>query len=256
MAQDNQIGLWDVTTQKETRQLHGLDGGVLSLAGSANENILASINIDRNSIFGTASCVTMHPHTVRVYNAATCREMWKVAGLDPTFKRAAFSPDGKLLALMPGPDCRTTIKLLDASTGKELRTIRTGKREEYSDSCSAFTFSPTGKTLASVFEAREVDFWDVASGRKLRNLFNVNGHLRSIAFSSSGNELAVGGIISHSEPFGVALYETASGRRLWQAAGHAAMVNCVAFSPSGKYFATASDDGTALIWVLPPEVRR
>jgi hypothetical protein len=65
----------------------------------------------------------------------------------------AFSPDGKILASGSWDD---TVKLWDAATGEEVRTL-----SGYRSAASCVAFSPDGKTLASGSEDGTVKLWDV-----------------------------------------------------------------------------------------------
>src|SRR5262249_16873152 len=74
----------------------------------------------------------------------------------------AWSPDGRVLATC-GYD--RLIKLWDAATGKELRTLK-----DHSDSVYGVTFSPDGRLLASASADRAVKVWNVATGGRLYTL--------------------------------------------------------------------------------------
>jgi hypothetical protein len=68
-------------------------------------------------------------------------------------------------------------------------------------------------------------------------------HVTGVAFSPSGQTLAVGG-----GDGSLVLYETATGRRRHAFAGHAKAVDSVAFSPDGSLLAASSVDAPALLW--------
>ena len=95
-----------------------------------------------------------------------------------------LSADGKLLAL-PQHD---HIRLLDATTGKELRSLA-----GLSD-IRTVALSSDGRLLAaSGYDPPEVHIWDTATGTILARLTGHRGRISSVAFSGDGRTLATGG---------------------------------------------------------------
>jgi pimeloyl-ACP methyl ester carboxylesterase len=114
------------------------------------------------------------------------------AGLAQQFDppRAVPSPDGSLLATGHWDG---TLKLIDATTGKELITLQKGigrKEAEISaeNMLPTISFSPDGKMLASHRANEDVRVWDVANGEQVATF---EGHGQLLAFSSDGKLLAV-----------------------------------------------------------------
>jgi WD40 repeat protein len=118
---------------------------------------------------------------VRLYDARTGRET-DLAGHHDFASGLSFSPDGELLA---SASVDGTIKLWDASTGREVETLP-GHRTEATD----VAFSPDGRTLASVGYEESVKFWHLATGRELLSVESprAGSYLR---FSPDGLRLAV-----------------------------------------------------------------
>ncbi len=70
--------------------------------------------------------------------------------------------------------------------------------------------------------------------------------VRSLAFTSDGAVLAAAG--GNSDDFAVHIWDVASGEAIGILGGHSGIVWDVAFSPDGQLLASASSDGTAIIW--------
>jgi WD40 repeat protein len=81
------------------------------------------------------------------------------AGLEGRPGRAAFSADGRLLAVAPS---RRLVKLLDASTWEELATLTPPSPQEVSWLC----FRPDGGQLAVATAHRQIHLWDIHGIRR------------------------------------------------------------------------------------------
>jgi WD40 repeat protein len=91
-----------------------------------------------------------------------------------------FSPDGRWLA--SGTD---GLKLWDIETGRELRSLPTGR-------ASRAAFSPDGRMLATDTSDDTLRLWEVATGGE-RHRFTGHsgiGGVRSLAFAPDGRTLA------------------------------------------------------------------
>jgi hypothetical protein len=107
---------------------------------------------------------------------------------------AAYSPDGKLLALARGGEVNGLngkVFLLDAATGKKLRELAPG----HLDGATDLAFSPDGKYLASSGRDTVVKLWNTADGKLVRQLGKGRGGqfkdwIHAVSFSADGNWLA------------------------------------------------------------------
>ncbi|MEU3601563.1 hypothetical protein ABZ714_22995 [Streptomyces sp. NPDC006798] len=145
---------------------------------------------------------------------------------------AAFSPDGRTLAT--GDDTHRVV-LWEAG----LRTPRATLRGHIGP-VRAVAFSPDGTTLATAGLDRTVVLWDAASGRRTATLTGHGTNVYSLAFThETPSRLVSGGengLVTLWDPSRIPL------------TGHGDRVNRVAFSPDGRTLASASSDGTAILW--------
>ncbi|HLK60414.1 MAG TPA: AAA-like domain-containing protein [Chthonomonadaceae bacterium] len=151
---------------------------------------------------------------------------------------AAFSPDGKLLAI--GEEHGGKVVLWDVVLQKQIAEIPMDLRPNQGS--IAAIFSPDSKTLAAAGgDPAMIIIYDIASGRQVAHFEHSNA-AAGIAFSPDGKMLAAANWQGR-----VYLWDIATGKQtVWWA--HAKSVNDVAFSPDGKTLASGSDDDTVKLW--------
>jgi WD40 repeat protein len=109
---------------------------------------------------------------------------------------AAYSPDGKLLALGRGGEVdglNGKVFLVDPATGKKQRELTPGHEYGVTD----LAFHPDGRHLASAGRDTLVRIWDTGSGKLVKELGKPRGGqfkdwACAVTFSADGRWLAVG----------------------------------------------------------------
>jgi WD40 repeat protein len=154
---------------------------------------------------------------------------------------AAFSPDGKLLAIgfthwaQNAGEGYSEVRLFDLK-GKLVKTLeKTGPGAVHP------VFSPDGKTLAVGNRNYETQLFDVATGKLLHKL--DRRMTQEVAFRSDGKVLA-GGYVDGT----VALWDVATGKLLHSEPSGCKEIYSVDWSPKGDVLATSGREGKIILW--------
>jgi RNA polymerase sigma factor (sigma-70 family) len=180
--------------------------------------------------------------TVRLWQAATGKEVPELGPHDRAAVSVAFSPDGKLVAT--GTWFGSTY-IWDAASGKQLH-----KLPGSGGGVTAVAFSPDSSALAvggSAFDS--VRLFDVVTGEERSSfsggkpsLASQNTPDTSVAFAPDGKVLAA----AHGDV--VRLWQVDTGKLDRQLKGRGGRVYTIAFAPGGKLLACGGHDGTIRLW--------
>ena len=220
-SEEGTIQLWDVRTRRRLGAPLRHPGDVTDVVFSRDGRKLASFGRERSLV---------------VWNVAR-RTRIGAAPRGTTYTAAAFSPDGRTLAVADN----RTIQLLDSRLQFRLAEPLAG----HADLITNLAYSPDGRLLASSSYDDTVRLWDVrkrsAFGTPLAGFFDW---VHSVAFSPDGRTLAAAGRDEYVQFWNVRTKQTLGD----PLEGHSEWVNSVAFSPDGRTLASAADDGDVLLW--------
>ena len=118
--------------------------------------------------------------TIKIWDAATGREMQTLKGHRGWVTSVAFSADSKLV--VSGSD-NSTIKIWDAATGRETQTLK-----GYRSWVTSVAFSADSKLMVSGSGDSTIKIWDVATGQEMQTLA-IGTILHNISFDITGAHL-------------------------------------------------------------------
>jgi WD40 repeat protein/Flp pilus assembly protein TadD len=223
-CRDGTVGLWDPTKGVEPRNL-STGSSAMWVCFSPDGRRLVSAHYD---------------HTVRVWDPATGQALRTYRGHTSPVLCVTFSGDGRRLASI---EASGTLRIWCALTGQDFLTIRGNTRWTW---CLAF--SPDGQRLATGLQDGTVRLWDLTSQQVSRILAGSWVRIPSLAFSPDGQRIigATPWSVRSATPHG-GVWDLVSGKTL-HTLEHKNPVRGVAYSPDGRWLATASDDRTAKLW--------
>ena len=208
------------------------------------------------AIFSADGCFALTKSSQALtYDAPANACLWDVAARRPVAEikelpsgnhfHARFSLDGAWIAISVDYE---TIRLLDGRTGEFQRELtipaRAGRKRDIFEEAISFAFSPDGRTLASGHVGVQVCLWDLRSGRLKRQIHADRDSVTALSFAPDGKSLAVG--TSYWEKFLV--YSLGRGARKRILRGHTGSLESIAYSPNGRWLASAADDGAVQLW--------
>ena len=178
---DKIIKRWDVSSGRELRAFGGHGFMVGALAFSPDGRTIVSGGAEREPTERDDGRIAFGEALVKLWDAASGRELRRLQGHRISVQTVAFSPDGRTIA--SGSEDQTT-KLWDAASGQELRTL-TG----HGAGVSAVRFSPDGRKIVTASGDHTLKLWDAATGRELHTFAGHVGPVWNVAFSPDGQTI-------------------------------------------------------------------
>ena len=196
------------------------DGKTLA---SGNGNSIILWNLTTGSISGSQSSV--------------CPIWRNSAGnsVEGEVSSLAFSENDSML--LAGCNSMANVRVFDAVTMKELRTLEDGSN----NSTNSMAFSPDGEVFASGGET--ITLWSTRSWNRIGTLKGHSMRINALAFSSSGKELASG-----STDRKVVIWDVPSCKMTQVLDGRSRSVQCLAFSGNDETLVSGGNFPSILFW--------
>jgi WD40 repeat protein len=170
---------------------------------------------------------------IKVWQAATGRNLLTLKGYTDDVRSVAYSSDGKRI-ISGGSE----VKVWDAQMGQGLSTL-----EDHADPVSSVAISPDGNHIISGSKDGTVKVWDTQSGQVLLTLKGHTGAVNSVAICPDGKR-----IVSGSDDQKLKVWDAATGEVLFTHWYNTQGVLGVAFSPDGKLIVSGNRDRSLRVW--------
>jgi WD40 repeat protein len=226
---DKNIILWDAHTYEPQDTLQGHRQGIVSVGFNRDSNYLVSRSLDDH---------------LKIWNfSASSYAELRVRGRVHIMFSAAFSPDGKVLAIACFED---TIILCNVQTGDPLLEL-SGGSEGYAD-VFCLAWSPDSAQIASgggIYEG-VMRIWDASKGTPVIGPWiGHSATVSCLSFDPLARFLVSG---SHDRTVRIWALRDGAAKVRHVLRGHKEQVNSVGVSPDSKVVVSGSNDGTIRMW--------
>jgi WD40 repeat protein len=228
---DRAVQVWDAQTGNVICTYREHTSNIIGVAWSPDGKHLASAG-------------SYHDATVRVWDASTGNTLVTYRGHPHFLHAVAWSPDGQRIASVGGAE--HGVQVWDAFSGSVLSTYRGHVGEALS-----VAWSPDGKRLVSYSGDGMMHAWKAGSGVPLLSLPTmsmVKSFFWWVEPALQRDWVGAAGIKGD-----VAIWDVATGERIYFYGGTDSGVNAVAWSPDGEQIVRAAKK---TIWTGRPEIKR
>ncbi|MCO5577428.1 hypothetical protein L7F22_031260 [Adiantum nelumboides] len=212
------------------RRLAHHRSSITGLALSPSGSSLASCSLD---------------HSVKLFSYPGGEFQSNVTRFTLPIRSVAFSITGSMLAAAGEDDGIKLISTIDSSI------VRVFKG--HNAPIVSLAFDPNNDYLASAGSDGTIMCWSLSSGKRVHTLYHAapntdlnNSCKNEVAWHPRGDVLAVPG---RKNGVDVVMYDRDTGEKVFSLkGGHSATVGFLAWSPNGKYIATAAGDNQVILW--------
>jgi WD40 repeat protein len=252
---DGKVFTWDAATGRALRQVEVRDDDLRRLGyyhgpmGAGRFQSLA-LSPDGKYVCGGNNSGNM----IRLWETASGKAICDFDGTQQfgNVPAGVFSPDSSLVAVS---GLGGMLRIWDVASGQQRQEVKSAQKFPQRNQHTA-AFAPDGKTLAQAGtyyeptgQATDVQVIDVKTGKEVWHLKRAGSFLNTLAFSTDGKFLAVGGNMAGG--VGVAsgpaieLLDAATGKQAHRLEGQAGQVSALAFGPDGRTLAAGTTEFVA-----------
>jgi len=219
------IAVWDLETKKPIATLSPLHNRLVHAALSHDGKTLATWGQTDEPV---APGGRNGNPILQLWDVATAKELRQITAENGTPVNAAFSPDGRQLAVV---ESGSALSVWDVLRGTLIR-----RQAARSGSGAVMHYSPDGKTLVVGTSEGAVQTWEVSTGKRLDLSHGPESQLFAIAFVD-GKVLAAG--IRNQALF---LWDASSGALRSPGDLHTTKITGLAFTRDSKVLVTVAEN--------------